>query len=311
MFNKVETRSISNAMIESDHNFTVGTVPLSMPDGTNVPDKLATVRTDTGQYLGTVGKGYKVVQPDQFYSLAQEFMINTGAIIDQTVTMKDSAVIGLSLKVNTREYLPGDPIEFNFLMMTSFNMQFSILGRALSRRLFCLNQLPNSNALFDIKHTTFAEQRLNMAVRMIQFFGKEQRMFDDKMKMLVRHTMSELAMVEWFRSLFPRPNLKTQSKRAASILENNTAQFISLLNDGEGVEVPGLRGTAYHALNALTEYVNHHRSTRVKADRDANEVKWESTVFGSGNTLMQKGFKGLIEMVKSEPNNKYVPIINN
>jgi len=35
-------------------------------------------------------------------------------------------------------------------------------------------------------------------------------------------------------------------------------------------------------------------------------VKWESTLFGSGNALMQKGFGRLIEMVKTEPSGKYI-----
>jgi len=305
-FIEVGTKNIGDAMYAADHNFEVETVPLVLPDGTKVPDKVATVRADNGAYLGTVGHGYQVVQPVSFYELAEEFISQTGATIDKALTMKGGAVMGLSMTVNTREYLPGDPIDLNFLMMTSFNSQFSILGRALSVRAFCLNQLPNSNALFDIKHTTFAEKRLDMAMRMIAFFGQEQKSFDGKMKMLTKYSMTDRDMVTWFRNLFPKPNPKAQTTRATSILENKTAAYVKLLNEGRGVDVPGLKGTAYHALNALTEYVNHERPTRVKDGRDPAEVKFESTVFGSGNQLMQKGFKSIIEMVKHEPSDKYI-----
>ena len=303
-FTKVKTRDIGEAIYKAGHNFEVETVPLMMPSGKLVPDKRATVRKDTGTYLGTVGKDYRIIQPMEFYELVQSFMEETGAEIDQTITLKDGACMGLALKVDTQEYLPGDPVELNFIMMTSFNMQYSLIGRAISQRLFCMNQLPNSNSLFDIKHTTFASQRVGIALRMVGFYSKEQKNFNEKMKSLVKYPMTERAMVDWFTSLLPAA--KEGSKRSESILENTRSKYVELLNSGLGVDVPGLRGTGYHALNALTEFVNHHRTTRVKDNRDPVEVKWESTLFGSGNQLMQKGFGKIIDMVATESSNKYV-----
>ena len=303
-FTKVKTRDIGEAIYAGNHNFEVETVPLMMPNGNMVPDKKATQVKGTGEYLGTVGKDYRLIQPMEFYELAQRFMEETGAVIDQTITLKAGACIGLSMKVATQEYVSGDPIELNFIMMTSFNMQYSLIGRAISQRLFCMNQLPNSNSLFDIKHTTYASQRVGMALRMVGFYGKEQATFNDKMKALVKYPMTERAMVDWFTGLLPKP-IKG-SKRSNSIHENTRSKFVELLNSGMGVEVPGVRGTGYHALNALTEFVNHHRSTRVKAERDPAEVKWESTLFGSGNQFMQKGFNKIVDMVLHEPSDTYV-----
>ncbi|MCK4823344.1 DUF932 domain-containing protein, partial [bacterium] len=200
-FTKVKTRDIGEAIYKAGHNFEVETVPLMMPSGAPVPDKKATVRKDTGEYLGTVGKDYCLIQPMEFYELVQGFMEETGAVIDKAITLKGGACMGLSLKVNTREYLPGDPVELNFIMMTSFNMQYSLIGRAISQRLFCMNQLPNSNSLFDIKHTTYASQRVGMALRMVGFYGKEQKSFNEKMKALVKYPMTERAMVDWFTGL--------------------------------------------------------------------------------------------------------------
>ena len=303
-FTEVKTRDIGEAIYNGKHNFEVKTVPLMMPSGDLVPDKKATVVKGTNQYLGTVGKDYRLIQPMEFYELAQRFMEETGAVIDKTITLKDGACIGLSMKVDTQEYLDGDPVELNFLMMTSFNMQYSLIGKAISQRLFCMNQLPNSNSLFDIKHTTYASQRVGIALRMVGFYGKEQADFNIKMRALVKYPMSERTMVNWFTSLLPVPT--KGSKRGNSIYENTRAKFVELLQSGQGVDIPGLRGSAYHALNALTEFVNHHRPTRVKAERDAGEVKWESTLFGSGNQLMQKGFSKIVDMALHEPSNTYV-----
>lgn len=298
------------AMLQSRHDFTVTKVPLALPGGTVVPDKMATINWQTGEYLGTVGRGYTVVQPLDFYQIAQEFIDQTGATITRTMTMKGGAVLGINFLVNTREYLPGDPVEMNFLMMTAFDMSYSVLGRALSRRLFCLNQLPSSTRLFDVKHTTHAFKRLDMAMKMIAYFSREASGFDDKMKALTKYPMTEVDQLKFFQGLHPAP-LK-DSKRAKSILQNNTVTYQRLLHSGAGVDVPGVKGTAYHALNALTEFVNHFRGTRIKNGRAEDEVKFESTVFGSGNRLMQTGFNRLIDMTKHEPlmQDHYPPLKN-
>lgn len=306
MFKNFENNeTLAEVLDVSGHNFQVAKVPLYLPDGTEVPNKMATINKDTGDYLGTVGRDYTIVQPIDFYGLANAFEAETGAKAVQTVTLKGGAVMGINFQLNTREYVAGDPVRMNFLMMTAFNMQYSVLGRALSNRLACLNQLPSSTKLFDIKHTRFVADRLSLALRMISYFGAEQKVFDTKMKALANYNLSERDAVTWFQGLFGKR--KKNSKRSDSLLRNRTEDFVHLLTAGRGTDLAGVRGTAYGALNALTEWVNHSRSTRVRGDRDEAEVKWEATIFGSGQNLMQKGFNSLVEMVKTEPSNRYVP----
>jgi phage/plasmid-like protein (TIGR03299 family) len=307
MFTKIKEsngRNLEDVMHEANHNFEVRKVPLRLPNGNLVPDKMATERTDTGAYLGTVGAGYQPVQPSKFYGLAESFMAETGAVVDKTLAIADGSIMGISFVVDTQEYLPGDPVQLNFLMMTSFNMRYSVLGRALSNRLACLNQLPSSKKLFDLKHTRYVDDRLKVAMNMIRYYNKEQIEFKDKMRMLTGYSLRDEAAINWFRSLLPAP--KKNSKRSVSMVENQAATFGNLLAYGKGTNLPGVRGTAYGALNALTEFVNHERTTRVKEGKDPETVKWESTIFGSGANLMDKGLGSIIDMVKTEPSNKYV-----
>ena len=307
MFTKINGgngRDLEAVMNESNHNFSVHKEPLTLPNGKVVPDKQAVVRSDSGSYLGTVCTGYKPVQPRAFYELAQGFMSETGAVIDKTLAIADGSIMGISFVVDTQEYLPGDPIQMNFLMMTSFNMRYSVLGRALSNRLICLNQLPSSRKLFDLKHTRFVDDRLKIAMNMIRYYNKEQIEFKDKMKMLTGYSLRDEAAINWFRNLLPAP--KGDSKRSNSMYENQITTFTELLMHGRGTDLSGVRGTAYGTLNALTEFVNHERTTRVKKDKDPETVKWESTIFGSGAGLMDKGLNSIIDMVQHEASNKYV-----
>jgi len=282
--------------------FSVEEVELRLPNGLVVPDKKAIQRVDTGEYIGTVGAGYKTIQPSEFYSLAEEFVRQTGAVYDKAIILKGGRIIGCTFDLGNFEAIKGDPINQTFVMMTSFDMSICIVGRAISNRFFCTNQLAMANHLFAIKHTRWADERLKVAMQMLGYYSKGQKDFQGKMKALADYSMSDTKALEWFTGLFPKP--KEDSKRGNTILENTTSKFVELLNSGMGTQVPGVRGTAYGALQALTEYVNHHRPTRIHEGRDEEEVKFETLTMGSGHTLMQKGLDNIIEMVKSEHSEK-------
>lgn len=300
MFKKeIETKDVVEAMEAADHNYQVKKVNTYLPDGTIIPDKCAMVRVDTGKYLGTVGKDYKPVQPVVLYEMADALMDSTGGHINAVLNMHGGSAYGISLHIARQEYLPGDAVSLDFLLLAAHNGRYGILGRALSTRFFCMNQLPSSTKLFNLKHTRFVENRLDVAMKMLAYYNDEIVTFNANMRSLVNFHMTEGMMLDWFRSLFPVP--RKDSKRSNSILENNTATFLNLLESGRGTDTPGLRGSGWHCLNALTEYVNHERPTRVKGTRGKDEVKFESVVFGDGNNLMQRGMKNLLELAKTEP----------
>jgi phage/plasmid-like protein (TIGR03299 family) len=297
MIKEIKTKSVFEAMEAGDHNYTVDMQPLTLPDGTTCWDKKAVVRTDNGAYLGTVGKDYEPVQPVRIYEMVNSMLDATGGEITGVINMHRGSVFGVVLHLNTAEYLPGDAVELNFLMLAAHNGMYGILGRALSRRLFCLNQVPSSTKLFNLKHTRFVEGRLDVATKMLSYYDKEIASFNSNMKQLVDFRMNTSATKRFVNTLYPVA--KKETKRSESIRTNQISNLIDLLHTGRGVnEVAGLKGTGWHAFNALSEFVNHERTTRVKEGRDESEVRFEAINFGSGNDLMQRGLGILLEMSK-------------
>ena len=294
-FINMDTTSVGQAIHEADHNFVVDMVPLIMPDGSMIYDKKAVIRTDTGRYLGTVGKGVHHIQPVKFYGMAHQLIMATGGRITKTITMGGGAVIGISFQLATREYISGDVVNLNFLMLTSFDSSYAILGRTLSERLVCLNQLPSSKKLFNIKNTQYNEPRLELATKMLTYHTKELDGFDEKMKLLVGHKMSHTKALDWFGNLIPPA--KEGNQRAITRRDNQIDMFDELYQVGKGANIPGVRGTAYGALNAHTEYCNHHRTTRVMEGKSEEEVRFETTCLGgSADKLMQIGFDDLVQI---------------
>jgi phage/plasmid-like protein (TIGR03299 family) len=308
MIKEMNTTSVYEAMEVGDHNYTVEMKPLILPDGKEVWDKKAVVRSDNGKYLGTVGKDYQPVQPIRIYEMVNTMLNATDGAITAVLDLHGGSVFGVSLKLATSEYLPGDPVDLNFLLLAAHNGMYGILGRALSRRISCLNQVPSSTKLFNLKHTRFVDNRLDVATKMLSYYDKEIKQFDSSMRQLVEYKMNPTLTKEFIHRLYPEPD-KQETNRSKSIRGNQIASFINLLDNGRGMDVPGLSGTGWHAFNALSEYVNHERTTRVKDGRDEAEVRFEAINFGSGNDLMQRGLGILLEMSQSHHELTNQPVV--
>jgi phage/plasmid-like protein (TIGR03299 family) len=298
MIKQIKTSNVYEAMEAGDHNYTVEMQPINLPDGTTIYDKKAVVRTDNGAYLGTVGKDYQPVQPVRIYEMVNAMLDSTGGEITAVINMHKGSVFGVMMHLNTSEFLPGDVVDLNFLLLAAHNGMYGILGRALSNRLICLNQVPSSTKLFNLKHTRFVEGRLDVATKMLSYYDKEINTFNSNMRQLVDFRMNADATNHFVNALYPVP-AKKESKRSESIRTNQISSLIDLLYNGKGVnDIAGIKGTGWHAFNALTEFVNHERTTRVKEGRDEAEVRFEAINFGSGNDLMQRGLNLLLDMSK-------------
>lgn len=288
-FTKVETTNVDVAMDIADHNFDVEKHRIHTEAGTLIPDHVAIMNAKTGQYLGTVGKGWEPVQPKVIYELANELINATNGSINGVINMFGGSVIGVSFTIAQRNYVAGDPTDLNFLMLTSFNGMHGIAGHALTHRLACLNQCNTSNKVYNLKHTKNVGNRLEVVKNMLKYYNNEIKAFDDKMMKLVNKRMDLRESLDWFRSLFPAP----KSPRGETVLENQVQVFLDCLENGRGSGIVGVKGTSYGAFQALTEYINHHRSVRVHNDREEAEVKFQSIHFGTGNGLAQRGLSSL------------------
>ncbi len=286
---QVDTTDINVAMDVAGHDFEVEKQPLFTGAGIAVPDHVAICKKETNQYLGTVGKNWEPVQPKVIYDLADELIQATDGKINAVFNMFDGSVIGVSFCLAEREYISGDPTQLNFLMLTAFNGMHGIAGHSTTNRLVCMNQCNTSNKVYNLKHTKHVGNRLEVVKNMLKYYKNEIASFDDKMDKMVKHSMNDQEAIEWFRTLFAKP----KSPRGETVLGNQEATFVDCLQHGEGSNIAGVRGTSYGAFQALTEYINHHRTVRVHNDREVEEVKFQSIHFGTGNGLAQKGLNAL------------------
>lgn len=296
MFKKLDTIDAVEAIDLAGHNFTVEVVPIKLANGFTIPDKRMVVRADTGGYLGTVGTGWAPVQPSDFYNLAGMIAREAGGKFGRSVTLNHGGAMGVEINFTDQEFVRGDRVSMNLILMTSFDMSYTLMGRAVSMRWFCLNQLPSSSKVFSLKHTTNVLPRLESTTKILGYFTAEMRGFNDLMKQFTHVKFNDKQAIEWFGSVLGGAPEQPEG-RAVTIFDNQMADFQECLVHGKGTELPGVRGTAWGALNAMTEWANHIRTTRVRNGRDEESVRFESVTFGSADRLMQSAVAKLKALV--------------
>jgi len=283
-FESCDTTNPETARVIS-HNFEVEGQRLRSEREVLVDTHKAIARQDTNKILGIVGINWEPVQPQVLYDMAGELLEATGGSINGVLSLHEGSVIGISFKLAEREFVENDKIDLGFIMLTAFNGMYGLSGSAQSYRHATNSMANTSSKVFNLKHTKFVGNRIEVVKDMLKYYNQEITSFDALMNRLVTKPMRKEDAVEWFRSLFPLPN----SVRSERILDKSVETFVGLLNDQRTNQVPGVYGTSYGVWCALTEYVNHHRILRIHNGRDSEEVRFQTVNFGTGNALIQKG----------------------
>ena len=93
-----------------------------------------------------------------------------------------------------------------------------------------------------------------------QILGVAKRFYDDldeRINRLENHYPSRRQLETYFQSLYlDSDQMKTRR------VENVRTELFRLFENGRGQDIPETRLTTWAAFNAVTEYVDHHRSTR-------------------------------------------------
>lgn len=243
-------------------------------------EKVVNFREDTGDALGIVGAGYKVVQNKTAFAFIDSI------VGEQIEIFVSAGEFGGGKRVYIQAKLPGD-IRFagndkdrgtklvTFISSHDGSLPVSVLFTPV--RIVCQNTFNAALTSTDQvrrKHTA----ALNLDTIKAEL-GILNRQFD-----LLANLSEKLAGVRFndgqVKNLLTVSGLVPAtlegveaSTRAKNITDKVTGLFAGL---GKGSDLDGSKGTAWGAWNALTEYIDHHRTTKGDSDR------FESALIGSG-----------------------------
>lgn len=249
------------------------------------------VRTDTQDLLGVVSHAYEVVQNDSLLRMAE--FIREEADMDSVIVLKNGSRIAFTatLRGATQEVLPGDKVFRRLVGYLGHDGKTGCGAIFTNVRVVCANTLAAallSDNKTSICHKTGANSSFNKLITSIdtarQTFGHEVQ----SMKELAQTQCS----IDNFRNFLEKVYAKDLNDGKSIDDLKKTRQIIRNYNWGFGSDIPGVSGTLWGALNAVTEF---ETSTK----RGNKKSRFMKANFGTGLMNSARAFTVAQEMANT------------
>ncbi len=290
-------------------------VALKTEDGESITTHKLIRRSDTGSHLGVVGSGFEVLQN------AEAFAFCDGLVKDGFVEYMSAGQFGdgkrifiqcklLGKRGGGAEIVKGDVVESLFLLANGHDGSLAVRPLITPVRVVCrntfklaLSKKANGKDNFSIKHTKNMQERMELAKELM---GWAQTSFDEFVDQ-AKHTASvkvstEARLKAFFRETFKIDEGKVLDEDNNVQLKNREERLCELFMTGAGQDNPAVRGTAWAAINAITEYLDHESRTAVRGvdlakagpderDRLSKLKRFESNVLGGNARIKQRAME--------------------
>lgn len=273
-------------------DFEVVKVPMHVNvGGTNivVPDKFATMRTDTNDILGVVGNRYEIIQNKNAFSVFDGIFEQGQASFETGGTLGNGERVWLMAKLPDTIRIQGkdDVTEMHLLFTNGHDGKNTLQVMLTPIRVVCNNTLSAAisgkkvGEYITIRHNAMAYDKMNLAAQTLGLVKKQIQVTNELFNQMAKVTISDKDMKVFLEML-----QNGDSTRAKNIREEITNFYHT------GVGQAGTVGTVWGAYNAVTGYVDHKRQS------NADQMKrFESNAFGSGYDLKVKAMELLMAKV--------------
>lgn len=265
-------------------------------------------REDTGAFLGAVGEQYTPIQNEYAFNFVDALLeAEGGAHYDSAGALGSGEIIFVSAKIPMAFRITGtdDVHETYLLFVTSHNGSLANQAKLTDVRVVCNNTLNMAlrlnGSFIKIKHTKTAEEKLEKARKFLKNANDTVKSIREKFEILSKRELDKPSFIACLDKIFPDTKKDQEgadmTTRRANILRDVTELFAH--NDDDAI--PEIKGTAYNLLNAITEYTDHKRPTRITAGREMytqEQGRAEAAVFGSGAQLKTKALEYILEETK-------------
>ena len=252
----------------------------------------ATVRDSDHRALGVVGDRYMPVQNEDAFAFFDS-VVGEGQAIYHTAGSLDGG-----RRVWVLAKLPGevrvsqdDVTEKYLLLMNSHDGSTALRMLFTPVRVVCQNTLNlalhrGTAEGISIRHTASATTRIDEARRALGLAHSYYEEFAAEAARLMATPYTDTQMNGLVERLFPmeRDELSTRTQK-------HRQKVLELFEYGRGHEQ--IRGTAWAALNAVAEFADHYRSTRVRPGDRRDEKRLSSVWLGSAASLKRAAHEAI------------------
>lgn len=264
----------------ADLNWDVAKRPYTrhMADGTTQQSKMSweIYRTDTEVELGSVKSKYEVFQNRDAFAFGDALVKSGQANWTDAGMQNDGYRVFMVMKLSEDFTVLGEDLTALYLFLrTSHDGSTAVSGYVTPIRFFCTNQLQmiqdTARTSFKVQHTSNINDRIAKAQQSFKLATSYVDVYRDQVERLAKAPLADSTLELMLKSVIP----ESRARR-----DNMITDIVTTFNTSKTVEP--YRGTAYGALNALTEYMDH-----LKPQRNGN-ARFESIMFSEGRKLREK-----------------------
>lgn len=283
--------------------------------GEVIPNYWSNTRVTDNKSLGIVGDRYQVLQNIDALDFLDTLVGAGQAIYDTVASLKNGRRIFAAVKVPNDRVNATDRIEKYLLVTNSHDGSSPIQVLATDIRVVCNNTLTaalkGTQNCFSVRHTTNLQSKMHEAERILEKSLKYFQKFEETLDIMKDKSFSESQLKETVAKVYGFEIPAEQRLTIADIIaggcvadaeelstrqKNIMKDIVELSYTGIGTDLDGVKGTAYGAYNAITEYLDHYSTNRVHGSRDLADVKVDAIHYGSVAEKRQKAFDVIQEM---------------
>lgn len=239
-------------------------------------DRFYLKRSSDLKRLSIVSDVYKPFQNEQAFSF-MDFLVDSGEAKYETAgSLRGGAIIFVSMETPRHIVLPGeDTVKTYLLLRTSHDGSGRISVYVVTVRVVCMNTLTwainGAKHSFGFTHTANVEGKVQQARESLGLAFKYEEAFQAEAESLVEITVTDDEIVALLEGTLP-------------VRPSKDAEIEAVMSNVRGSEtVANYRGTAWGAINGITEYYEHVKDNRSDSALfgrmlDGQQAKFRTTI---------------------------------
>lgn len=259
------------------------------------PEQKVLYRSDTKAPLSVVSARYQVVQPSEILEFYRDLTEVGGFQLETAGVLKEGRKLWALARTGQSATLKGkDEVNGYLLLATACDGTLATTAQHTAVRVVCNNTLQialgNSAGAIKVPHRSqFDAQAVK---RQLGIAVSSWDAFMVRMKALSERKVSDAVAEKFLRRVLTYSTPNVADREALAVNERAIKAVGQLYaGRGKGADMASASGTAWGLLNAVTEYVDHHR--RARSDDHRRDAAW----FGAGATLKQKAWDEALKLV--------------
>jgi len=264
------------------------------------PDCFFTVRMDLARndprrVLGQVGAKYNPIQNADCFSVMDALVDQAGMKFETAGSLFNGKVVYLLGVLPDHLQVKGDVTKKYLLATTSHDGTKALRILFTPVRVVCnntltlaLSRLSRNNVA--IRHTSNFKEAIEDAKIVLGLSNEYFDLQNITMQKLADIRVDKVFVDAYLKALIPQPKKDDGTDGNGKRAEKVRNRISTLFFGGQiGADGEAVKGTAYGLFNAVTEYIDHERSTKkTKRITNAAESRMNSVFFGSGSMMREK-----------------------